>query len=315
MRRLLNGLVVLAILGAMPMLALADNQEVANDIAKSLRDSGRLEHYKIGVRYQEGTVWVRGYVSDQQQMAAALNLAAATKGVERVVNELQIGVPKAQAASAPKPQVASAPAVQAAPERETVANAPTPLALKSTAMPPEETNKVRTADMVSQPGVQATSQARFRLVATPAEQPRQVQTLGRRTQSLKPTPVQQTVGIPAQRQPQYRVAQRPMPVAYTQAQPMPQQMGQVPGGPMPAYTAGMGGGVAPVQYDQPHMPNHAWPSYASYPNYAAVTYPKQYSPTAWPFIGPFYPYPQVPLGWRRVSLEWDDGWWMLDFKE
>ena len=25
------------------------------------------------------------------------------------------------------------------------------------------------------------------------------------------------------------------------------------------------------------------------------------------------PYPQVPLGWRRVTLEWDDGWWHLDF--
>ena len=34
-----------------------------------------------------------------------------------------------------------------------------------------------------------------------------------------------------------------------------------------------------------------------------------------PNIGPFYPYPQVPLGWRRVSLEWDDGWWWLDFDE
>ena len=27
-----------------------------------------------------------------------------------------------------------------------------------------------------------------------------------------------------------------------------------------------------------------------------------------------YPYPQVPLGWRKVTLEWDDGWWPLDFK-
>jgi len=23
----------------------------------------------------------------------------------------------------------------------------------------------------------------------------------------------------------------------------------------------------------------------------------------------------VPLGWRKVTLEWDDGWWMLDFKD
>ena len=75
-------------------------------------------------------------------------------------------------------------------------------------------------------------------------------------------------------------------------------------------TVGYGHG----SYDNPQMPGYAWPSYASYPNYAAVTYPHQYSPTAWPYIGPFYPYPQVPLGWRKVTLEWDDGWWFLDFK-
>jgi hypothetical protein len=78
---------------------------------------------------------------------------------------------------------------------------------------------------------------------------------------------------------------------------------------------GGGGGPIPAAYDQPHMPGYAWPSYAAYPNYAALSYPKQYSPTAFPFIGPFYPYPQVPLGWRKVSLEWDDGWWFLDFQD
>jgi hypothetical protein len=86
------------------------------------------------------------------------------------------------------------------------------------------------------------------------------------------------------------------------------------GAPIPAYVPGVGGGVAPARYDSPYLPKHAWPAYAAYPNYGAVTYPKQYSPTAWPYIGPFYPYPQVPLGWRKVTLEWDDGWWMLDFK-
>ena len=106
-----------------------------------------------------------------------------------------------------------------------------------------------------------------------------------------------------------RVAGRPIPVAYTHP------AAAVPGGPVPAYVPGMGGGVAPARYDQPCLPNHSWPSYAAYPNYGALTYPRQYSPTAWPFIGPFYPYPQVPLGWRKVTLEWDDGWWMLDFKD
>ena len=84
------------------------------------------------------------------------------------------------------------------------------------------------------------------------------------------------------------------------------------GGPSPiAMTGGVAGTAS---YDTPQMPGYAWPSYAAYPNYAAVTYPHQYSATAWPYIGPFYPYPQVPLGWRKVTLEWDDGWWFLDFK-
>jgi len=73
-------------------------------------------------------------------------------------------------------------------------------------------------------------------------------------------------------------------------------------------------GMARARYEQPNMPNYAWPTYAAYPNYGQVSYPKQYSPSAWPYIGPFYPYPQVPLGWRKVTLEWDDGWWFLDFQ-
>jgi BON domain len=81
----------------------------------------------------------------------------------------------------------------------------------------------------------------------------------------------------------------------------------------PTMYAPGGGGANPPAYDQPYLPNYAWPSYAANSNYAALTYPQQYSPTAWPFIGPFYPYPQVPLGWRKVALEWDDGWWFLDF--
>jgi hypothetical protein len=100
---------------------------------------------------------------------------------------------------------------------------------------------------------------------------------------------------------------------YAGGAPMPP--GAVGGGPMPMAGTGVGMPPVPMRADGPNMPNYAWPSYASYPNYAAVQYPTQYSPTAWPYIGPFYPYPQVPLGWRRVSLEWDDGWWWLDFDE
>lgn len=84
------------------------------------------------------------------------------------------------------------------------------------------------------------------------------------------------------------------------------------GGPMPEGPAGLaGGGAGAVQ----NAPNHAWPSYAPYPNFSAVGYPTAYPWQAWPNIGPFYPYPEVPLDWRAVTLRWDDGIWWLDFKK
>jgi hypothetical protein len=103
------------------------------------------------------------------------------------------------------------------------------------------------------------------------------------------------------------------PAGYGQyGDPMGGGMGGMSPAPMSHVPAATGQAVS---YDNPQLPGYAWPSYAAYPNYAALTYPQQYSPTAWPYIGPFYPYPQVPLGWRKVTLEWDDGWWMLDFKD
>ncbi|QDT02986.1 periplasmic protein [Rubripirellula lacrimiformis] len=111
----------------------------------------------------------------------------------------------------------------------------------------------------------------------------------------------------------YRMQQGQMPM---QAQASGMHM-QHRGNPMMGQPVPMGPSApagAP-RYDSPNLPNYAWPGYAAAPNYAAVTYPQQYSPSAWPYIGPFYPYPQVPLGWRKVSLEWDDGWWFLDFTD
>ena len=84
------------------------------------------------------------------------------------------------------------------------------------------------------------------------------------------------------------------------------------GGPMPEGPAGMTGAT---QASQPGMPNYAWPSYAPYPNFSAVGYPTAYPWQAWPNIGPLYPYPEVPLDWRAVTLRWDDGIWWLDFKK
>jgi hypothetical protein len=88
--------------------------------------------------------------------------------------------------------------------------------------------------------------------------------------------------------------------------------GGMDGGPVPEGPAGAPG---MTQTTAPGNPNYAWPSYAPYPNFSAVGYPTAYPWQAWPNIAPPYPYPEVPLDWRAVTLRWDDGIWWLDFKK
>lgn len=90
--------------------------------------------------------------------------------------------------------------------------------------------------------------------------------------------------------------------------------GRYPAAPYPPGYGHPGSGASHMIHNQPNLPAHAFPTYAQYPNSAAISYPKQYSASAWPYIGPFYPYPQVPLGWRQAQLEWDDGYWKLNFR-
>jgi hypothetical protein len=61
----------------------------------------------------------------------------------------------------------------------------------------------------------------------------------------------------------------------------------------------------------PPLPPYSWPTYAPYNNVSRVAYPQAYPYNAFPFIGPYYPFPKVPLGWRKVVLEWEDGHWYL----
>ncbi|MBA4187068.1 MAG: hypothetical protein C0467_03535 [Planctomycetaceae bacterium] len=97
-----------------------------------------------------------------------------------------------------------------------------------------------------------------------------------------------------------------------------------PVAPLPlAPQGGPGGGpiVEPVplgvpgqfspDMQAPNLPPHAWPTYAPYNNVSRVAYPTAYPYNAFPFIGPYYPFPKVPLGWRKVTLEWDDGHWYI----
>jgi hypothetical protein len=83
-------------------------------------------------------------------------------------------------------------------------------------------------------------------------------------------------------------------------------------GPLPEGPAG--NPTATAMAAIPNMPNFAWPSYAPYPNFSAVGYPTVYPWQAWPNIGPFYPYPEVPPDWRAVTLKYHDGLWYTKFK-
>ncbi len=325
MRRVLLGCVVAAAMIWVPLGAWAGNQEVAEQIAANLRESGQLRGYKIGVKFQDGTAWLRGRVSSQEQMSTALRIVFQTPGVTRVVNNLSVDpaepppapvAPASTAVSFGRVQSVTPPASQPMPTNsatqslQPVATAygpePSPrstslmgsvgtLAQSSTIAPPAD----RVPASFSASPVQPTG-------ATTVQEPTLAPALGAASVAEQPV-----TAAPASKSAQ------PIPIAYSQA-PSPAPMAApmpVTGAPLPQYVMPIGGGVAPARYDQPNLPNYAWPSYAAYPNYAALTYPKQYSPTVWPYIGPFYPYPQVPLGWRKVTLEWHDGWWFLDFDD
>jgi hypothetical protein len=314
MRRSLIGIVVAAATALVPLASLAGNQEIAEQVAKSLRASGQLHDYKVGVKAQDGTVWLKGQVTNEEQAKAALALASQVPGVTKVKNELVVASAEPAATGARTNMATPSGRLQGA----------------AGVFAPEQISRVsaNVGSGYAGGGLDVASMRRLQQAqAVPAQQ---VAT------SFAQVPARQVTAMESQVEPasapMLRPA-RPMPVAYTQSAPaeMPTPaMAPVPtmatgaavgapaaamgnNTPIPAY-GGQGAGVAAARYDQPNMPCHAWPSYAAYPNYAAVTYPRQYSPTAWPYIGPFYPYPQVPLGWRKVTLEWDDGWWQLDFK-
>ena len=308
MRRFLTGFVVAAVIAVVPALALAGNQQVAEQIANRLRNSGQMSDYKIGVKYQNGTAWLHGRVSSPEQMKTALRLVFKTDSVDRVVNELSVA--PSETAQPAKTELASDHTNDPGDQRDADGHNP---------LRDQDAGRLRRqATAENEPGEAAASGRAAEL---------QGLRLRNRCRSVK-RPLPATINSrtrPSRRpsrksQPRSRKScRRPgRPAGGQSSDDATELRGPVApnGAPMPMYQAAAAqAGVAPARYDQPCMPNYAWPSYAAYPNYAAVTYPKQYSPTAWPYIGPFYPYPQVPLGWRKVTLEWDSGWWFLDFKD
>ena len=94
------------------------------------------------------------------------------------------------------------------------------------------------------------------------------------------------------------------------AVPAPMMGGNPDIEPLPLGPSGGG-----MNMGAPPLPNHAWPTYAPYPNMSRVAYPTAYPTNAFPFIGPFYPFPKVPLGWRSVTMSYEDGHWWLGRKQ
>jgi hypothetical protein len=174
----------------------SSNQQIADTIAQHLRQSGQLQHYHIGVMFQDGTAQLTGTITDQLQREEALRIVQGVPGVERVRDNLLVGnaVQPAQAEGSQLPEALPGPA-QVGPSNE------------------------------------------------------------------------------------------PLPIMAA---------------PPPSY----------YDLNPPRMPPYAWPTYAPYNNVSRVAYPNLYPYEAWPYIGPVYPFPKIPLGWRSVKLTWEDGhWW------
>jgi hypothetical protein len=270
------------------------DKATAQRISTHLQQSGQLRNYRIGVTYQDGVASLAGTVADADQCNIAIRLAEQVKGVTRVDCQLQHAERSDSAVGGNN--------------RRGLANA-----FETAAPAPAQSR---------QSGVVQASGNNQRAQAAPAQRSPMLARNNAPMNRPRPMP-RGNMPLPAPRfgaDPAVRQASAVYPAGGAHGQgfggPMGPGMGG-PGGPM-------GGQAVPAgyvphahargpSYENPQMPGYAWPSYASYPNYAALSYPQQYSPTAWPYIGPFYPYPQVPLAWRKVSLEWDDGWWFLDF--
>jgi hypothetical protein len=273
-RRFFFGTVMLIITAMMPTWALGSDQETAQGIADAIRASGRLKDYSIGVKYENGTATLMGRVANDQQSAAAVEMAEQMPGITAVVNNLEV-----------KP------------------TAKKDFAVEPTAHQSGSSRRTSSRDDMAFGGTNVQAPAPASAYVPEAQ-------------------AQQAVQQPAARRVSYNAG-----IGHHHGRNSGgySSGGNVSGGevvqssgntgaPIPVGVSTQAGGQR-VAYDQPNMPCYAWPSYAAHPNYGQVNYPTQYSASAWPYIGPFYPYPQVPLGWRKVTMEWKDGWWWLDFND
>lgn len=292
MRRVFSfGAILLAVAMA-PMTALGGNQEMAEEIAGVLEDANLIEGCEIGLKYENETVWLTGVVDSSEKISAIQTKIEELDGVANVVNQLEVE----------KTAVEDASVQQVAIFQNQVMSCPGQLDI--------EGGQIISDEVVSVDGVPVNAEQAEEGPSLPSVLSVDSSEIAKTAVNAgKPRPIQANYGITVK------------PVAYgttSVVQPTPAPMGAQTAAPAPmnpqAYAMPMNGG-SNMRYDEPYMPQKAWPSYASYPNTAAVQYPKRHCASCWPYIGPYYPYPQVPDGWRKVTLEWSDGYWQLDFND
>ena len=283
------------------------NQKVAEKIAEALRKAN-FDRFDIEIEFQRGVAILSGAVATAQQKAKIKQIVQNVPGVNDVNIQLRVtspprsrglfgNSPVRQAATESAPRFGSSGIRQASLDNfnatETTAEVNQMTAEKiakalSSAGLSGYDIEIRYQNGVAQLTGNVSSPQQLQNVAQTVLQVSGVRGIDNRM-TIDGQPVPQRQMVPAGYQP------RP-------GQPGPQGFGHP------------GQGAAQTVYNSPHLPDHAWPAMASYPNSAQISYPQQYSASAWPYIGPFYPYPQVPLGWRKAQLEWDDGQWVLKFQ-
>jgi osmotically-inducible protein OsmY len=316
------------------------NQQMAEDAIEAMRKA-QVKGESISVEVTDGIAIITGSVTDPAQRSLAQRAVGTVPGITRVQNDIKYVAPSggqvqtaavsAGPQSAPvtravtRPGASEGSAIQQvsamAPSRPAGAlPAPVPPATVASAAKGMTDGAVarQVAQSLADAGllnydieVRCTSGVATLLgqVDTPAQRQAAAQAASQ-VPGVKTVHNGLTVGRPVA-QVSAPSTSRPM----MQGQPMPMAMQPMPMQAGPAMAPPTSVGYSPTSYNHPHLPPYAWPAYAQYPNSAAVSYPTQYSASAWPYIGPFYPYPQVPMGWREVSLEWDDGYWQLNFNK
>ena len=301
------------------------NTQTAERIAGALRGAG-LSGYDIHIRFQKGQATIAGFVATETQKKRVSQVVQTVDGVRSVNNRLAIqATPKAKPAPRTQPAAANRPAP--AIRKVQFANAkPAKPARPATKANPSTQNKLlnqRMAEKIAQALGRArlTSydiEIRFRNgtaqlagTVTTLQERAYAEQIAAKVPGVLKVENQLAMG---KRPGQITPAAFQAPGATPPAGPQGAPMAAGPGIPGPPAYGHPGQRASHTVYNMPNMPDYAWPSYAAYPNFAQVSYPKEYSASAWPYIGPFYPYPQIPMGWRQAQLEWDDGHWSLNFR-